>query len=454
MAEARLGWPRLAAYGLPGLPLAALGIPLYVYLPTYYADDLGLGLATVGVVLLAARLWDALIDPLIGWLSDRWTTRFGRRRPWIALAVLPASAALWSLFVPPAGAGAMYLLGWTAILYLAWTMLQLPYTAWGAELSDDCHERSRIAGMREGFVILGTLAAVALPPALLGAEAGRGASLALLAQALVALLPAAVALALAVVPEPPVRAHDGPGWRAGLALLTENGPFCRLVLAYLLNGIANGLPAILFLLFVEDRLQLPAATGPMLATYFLAGIAGVPLWLRLSRSWGKHRTWVAAMLWASAAFCWAPLLGPGDFWPYFALCALSGLALGADLVLPVSIQADVVDLDTAGGGGRRTGLYFALWAMATKLALALAVGLAFPLLDAAGFRAGAVNQPSALLALALLYGGLPVAFKLAASALVWKFPLDARMQGELRRGIEGGDWRRGGSSPGRNMRPV
>ncbi|MSP88811.1 MAG: MFS transporter [Alphaproteobacteria bacterium] len=436
MVEARLGWLRLAAYGLPGLPLAALGIPLYVYLPTYYADDLGLGLATVGLVLLAARLWDALIDPPIGWLSDHWTTRFGRRRPWIALAVLPACAALWALFVPPVGASAMYLLGWTAILYLAWTMLQLPYTAWGAELSDDYHERSRIAGTREGFVILGTLMAVALPPTLLGAEAGRGASLALLAAALVVLLPMAVALALGAVPEPTRRAQPGPGWRAGLALLAENGPFCRLVLAYLLNGIANGLPATLFLLFVEDRLQLPAATGLMLTTYFLAGIAGVPLWLRLSRRWGKHRTWVAAMLWASAAFCWAPLLGPGDFWPYFALCALSGLALGADLVLPVSIQADVVDLDTADGGGRRTGLYFALWAMATKLALALAVGLAFPLLDAAGFRAGAANEPPALLALALLYGGLPVAFKLAASALVWKFPLDAAAQSALRQRIE------------------
>jgi Na+/melibiose symporter-like transporter len=437
-ASSRLGWPRLAAYGLPGLPLAALGIPLYVYLPTYYADDLGLGLATVGLVLLAARLWDALIDPPIGWLSDRWITRFGRRRPWIALAVLPACAAVWALFVPPAGADAIYLMSWTAILYLAWTMLQLPYTAWGAELSGEYHERSRVVSVREGFVILGTLAAVALPSTLLSAEAGRGASLTLLASILVVLLPLAIVLLLLVVPEPPMRARRGLGWSAGFALLTENGPFCRLVLAYLLNGVANGLPATLFLLFVEDRLQLPGAAGPMLATYFLAGIAGVPLWLRLSHRWGKHRAWVAAMLWASAAFCWAPLLGPGDYWPYFALCALSGLALGADLVLPVSIQADVVDLDTAAGGGQRTGLYFALWAMATKLALALAVGLAFPLLDAAGFRAGAANEPPALMTLSLLYGGLPVAFKLAASALIWRFPLDAAAQGELRRRIEGG----------------
>lgn len=436
-AGSRLSWLQLAAYGLPGLPMAALGIPLYVYLPTFYADDLGLGLATVGLVLLAARLWDALIDPPIGWLSDRWTTRFGRRRPWIALAALPACAALWALFVPPAGASAMYLLGWTAILYLAWTMLQLPYTAWGAELSDDYHERSRVAGMREGFVILGTLMAVAMPPVLLGVEAGRGASLALLASALIVLLPLAVALALLVVPEPPMRTRQGPSWHVGLALLMENGPFCRLVLAYLLNGIANGLPATLFLLFVEDRLQLPEAAGLMLATYFLAGIAGVPFWLRLSRRWGKHRTWVVAMLWASAAFCWAPLLGPGDFWPYFTLCVLSGLALGADLVLPVSIQADVVDLDTANGGGQRTGLYFALWAMATKLALALAVGLAFPLLETSGFRTGTANEPPALLALGLLYGGLPVAFKLAASALVWQFPLDAAAQSALRRRIEG-----------------
>ena len=128
------------------------------------------------------------------------------------------------------------------------------------------------------------------------------------------------------------------------------------------------------------------------------------------------------MLLACAVFVWVPFLGAGDVIAFGVICLLSGLSLGADLALPASIQADVVDVDTAEGGGGRAGLFFALWNMATKLALA--VGIAFPLLDLAGFTSQGDNPPAALWTLALLYGGLPVLFKLAAVLMVWHFPLD------------------------------
>jgi Na+/melibiose symporter-like transporter len=138
------------------------------------------------------------------------------------------------------------------------------------------------------------------------------------------------------------------------------------------------------------------------------------------------------MIWASAVFVWVPLLGPDDVWPFLAICLLSGLSLGVDMALPASIQADVVDVDRARGGGERAGLFFGIWGMATKLALALAVGLAFPLLALAGFDPDAA-APGSLWALSLLYGALPVAFKLAAVALVWRFPLDRAALQSLQR---------------------
>lgn len=128
-----------------------------------------------------------------------------------------------------------------------------------------------------------------------------------------------------------------------------------------------------------------------------------------------------------------PLLGPGDFWPFVAICGLSGLSLGADLALPASIQADVVDLDRLHSGRRRTGLFFAAWSMVSKLSLALAVGIAFPVLELIGFEAGGRNSGPALFGLAALYGLLPVAIKLAATALVWNFPIGASSHDELRR---------------------
>jgi len=216
--------------------------------------------------------------------------------------------------------------------------------------------------------------------------------------------------------------------------MRHNKPFRRLLLAYLVNGIANGLPSTLFLLFVAHRLVLEAQQGVFLLVYFVAGLAGVPLAVAAARRLGKHRAWCVAMLATSAAFVWAPLLPPGAGVAFALICLVTGLGLGADLALPPAMQADVIDEDTAAGGEGRAGLYFALWGMATKLALALAVGIAFPLLDFAGFdpAAAATGAKSGDLALAALYAWLPVALKLAAVALMWRFPIDAARQAQLR----------------------
>jgi len=431
---ARLPLVRLVAYGLPALPAAALGLPLYIFLPTFYAAELGLPLAAVGAALLAARLWDVVTDPVVGILSDRTRGRFGRRRPWLVAALPLLVLSVWMLFRPAEGAGVGYLALWSAALYLGWTMLALPHSAWGAELSDDYHERARISAAREVALVAGTLVAAGLPLVIgVDGESDPGAVLALLAVLLAVGLPAAVAVAVTIVPDGRAAATQPVPWRQAGALLAANRPFARLIAAYLLNGIANGLPATLFLLFVAHVLAAPEMQGPLLFVYFLCGILGVPAWLALARRLGKHRTWCLAMIANCLAFAWAPLLGAGDVWPFLAICILSGLCLGADLVLPSAIQADVVDVDTAAGGGRRTGLYFAFWGMATKLALALAVGAAFPLLELAGFRADADGNPaSALLTLALLYGAAPVIFKIVAIALMWRFPLDQTAQADLR----------------------
>ena len=430
----RLGRAVLLAYGLPGVPLAALLLPLYVTLPAFYAVDLGLGFFTVGVVLLLARLWDVVTDPVIGSLSDRLTTRLGRRRPWLLAGAPLVMASAGFLFLPGPGADWSGLLVWTMALYLGATMIMLPYTAWGAELSSDYDERSRIAGWREGLVVVGTLLAAGLP-AVVGAE--RAVALEVIAWALWIVLPLCLIIAVRFVPERPPVPQARLAWRRGLRVVWRNGPFRRLIAAYFLNGIANGLPATLFLLYVERVLEAPEWTGILLFVYFLCGIAAIPLWLRLSRHWGKHRTWVGAMLWAALIFAFVPLLGPGDQIWFLAVCVATGVSLGADLTLPASMQADVVDLDTLRSRQSRAGLYFALWGVATKLALALAVGIAFPLLALAGLEPGGDSAtPLGLFVLAALYSLLPAAIKLGAIALVAGYPITAARQRRIRNLIE------------------
>lgn len=423
MSGAALAWWRLAAYGLPGVPLAAATMPVFIFVPTFYAVDLGLGLAAVGAVLFATRIWDMVTDPLIGWLSDRTGGRLGRRAPWIVAGTAPTVAGLWLLLVPPEGAGLVHLAGAGALLSLGWTMVMLPYTAWGAELATGYDERSRVAASRELLVVVGVIAATGL----VGAAGGHGDGLRLLAIVVAVALPVTVALALGLVPgtAPPARPGRG-GWR----LVAANRPFLRLLAAWLINGVANGLPATLFVLYVEYRLGAGSWQGGLLFAYFAAAVVGMPAWVALARRIGKHRTWCVAMAWACAWFALAPLLGPGDTAWFLVVCVATGLALGADLALPPAMQADVVDVDTAGGGAERTGLYFGLWGMATKLALAVAVGVAFPLLDAVGFVAA--DPPAGTLALALAYAALPIALKAVAIALVWTFPLDRAGHAALR----------------------
>jgi GPH family glycoside/pentoside/hexuronide:cation symporter len=436
--------PTLLLYALPAFALAMPTIPAYVYLPTFYAETLGLGLAAVGAVLLIARVLDVVTDPLIGIASDRLPTRWGRRKPWIIAGALIAAVALVQLFQPPADVGPTHLLVWSIALYLGWTLVAVPYTAWGAELSPDYHERARITGAREAAMVLGVVAAGGLPSliAYLGYEQTTG----LAAVAWLAIAAGAPAILLLVW-----RVKDGAGSgetarsaqppprliRQSLSALLANRPFVRLLAGWFVNGLANGLPAVLFPLYLQHALGAgTAASGVLIMAYFVAGVVAIPAWLALSRRFGKHRVWCWAMIMACLAFVWVPFLEPGQIAAFFAICIVTGMALGADLALPPAMQADVIDLDTLRTGQQRAGLFFALWSMSTKLALALAVGLAFPALDALGFAAGGENDRETILWLAVIYAWVPTVLKLCAIAMIWSHPMSAKRHDIVRRRLD------------------
>jgi glycoside/pentoside/hexuronide:cation symporter, GPH family len=428
----------LVAYALPALPLAALTLPLYVLVPTFYSETLGLSLAAVGAALLFVRIFDALNDPLIGIISDRWQPAFGRRRAMFALSLPVTALAAWMLFWPPDNPGPAHLIIWGSLLSVGQTMALVPYSAWGAELEGGYDARSRIAGFREGFTLIGTLVAIALPFSI-GINFKEGVhGLAAMALFIAVALPLFGLFAVWKVPEPVNYTKENIAFLPGLKALAVNRPFIRLIAAFFLNGLANGIPATLFLYFVSSVLQAEDMRGPLLFLYFACGIAGVPLALYLAKRIGKHRAWCWAMLVTCVAFAFAPLLGSGDV-PYFAIIsAVTGLALGFDLSLPAAVQADVIDIDTLESGEQRSGLYFAAWSLSTKLSLALGVGIVFPLLGLAGFdpAAPAKSSASALITLAALYAWAPVALKLMAVALMWNFPIDRAAQDETRRRIE------------------
>ena len=312
------------AYGLLGLPLAFVALPLYVLLPNHYAREFGMPLATLGSVLLAARLFDAVSDPLLGRLSDY---LFGRSVRAV-LAVGAGSAVvlalgLTSLFFPVVHSpDALIVWALVALLvtYTAYSQLSIAHQSWGARLGGDELQRGRIVAWREGAALVGVVLASVLP-ALLGLPV-------MLSVFAITLLigwwawtraprPAAQAgVAVAGVYRPPQRASLWRPW--------GRPAFRRLLAVFMLNGIASAIPATLVLFFIQDRLQAPPAQEPMfLAAYFVCAALSIPLWLRAVAIWGLARTWLVGMLLAIAVFVWTAFLGAGDVMPFLVVCALS-----------------------------------------------------------------------------------------------------------------------------------
>ena len=397
-------------YGLLGLPLAFVALPLYVHLPNVYAGRYGLPLATLGGVLLLARLFDAVTDPWLGRLGDRLFARSPRHvltAAALAAALLVLGMAL--LFFPPwsTPGDPLALLLVLMLTCLAFSLITITHQSWGARLGGDEVQRSRIVAWREGAGLVGVVLASVLPSVL-----GWGEWVGIFALALAAGLWAwrrsPAPSIVTVAPAQPLREDLLHPWR--------HAPFRKLMAVFVLSGMASAVPATLVLFFIQDRLQAPAQEPLFLATYFVAAALSMPVWTRAVAHWGLARSWLAGMLLSVAVFLWAATLSSGDASAFWWVCALSGLALAADLALPGALLAGLI----AGRGdhGLREGAYFGWWNLASKLNLALAAGLALPLLELLGYRPG-TSSPEGLQALTLAYAVLPCALKLLAAAALY-----------------------------------
>ncbi len=403
----RGGWRDGLSYGALGLPLAFVALPLYVLLPNHYADAFGIPLATLGALLLGARLLDAVADPFIGRGVDRLLAGPARHTLVAAVAAAVLLALGFHGLFFPAVQGEAALLAWCgallAVTYLSYSVLSVLHQAWGARLGGDEGQRARIVSWREGLALAGVLVASVLP-----SLAGLSVTTAVFA--------AALAVGVALLARAPAAQPAPSGAAVSLAMPFATPGFRRLLAVYLVNGVASAVPATLVLFFIRDRLQAQPFEPLFLASYFAAGALSMPLWVKAVARIGLARAWLAGMGLAVASFVWAASLGEGDVAAYTAVCIASGMALGADLALPGALLAGVIQ--RAGHGGRLEGAYFGWWNFATKLNLALAAGVALPLLAAFGYAPGG-RDAAALQALTLAYCVLPCVLKLGAAGLLW-----------------------------------
>lgn len=402
----------LFSYGLFGLPLAMVALPVYVYAPQFYASRFGLSLTLIGSVLLIARVADAFFDPLIGLWIDRHKNKSGYGG-FILISMPLLSCGFLALFHPPSSlkiAPVVWLLSALLPVYAGFSIATIAHQSWGAALTQALSERSRVTATREACGLLGVVMAASLTGWL---------GFTWLIAVFIAALCISSALLLLRAPRPIARATQHGGVES---LLTpfRNRRFGWLFPVFILNGIAAAIPATLFLFFVNDRLQLPQYAALFLILYFVAAGCSMPLWATLARRHGEKKIWMLAMLSSALAFIWAFVLPVHAGAMFGLICVLSGLTLGADLALPPALLAAVIG--DAGHDGQSEGAYFGAWSWATKMNLALAAGIALPLLEQLGYVPG-VQQDGGLVALAATYALLPCALKLVAAAVLARAPL-------------------------------
>jgi GPH family glycoside/pentoside/hexuronide:cation symporter len=440
----RIPLSKKLAYATPAFALAIVGIPVYVYIPKFYTDVVGINIAALGYIMFSVRIFDAVTDPAIGYLSDRTKTPFGRRQPYIAIGSFLVAIAMYFLFNPPAASSRFETI-WFGIfiylLFLFWTAVVVPFESLGPEITFDYHERTSLFGMRDGFLIIGTLAAASSPALvqwLFGLEGdadGERAKFFWIAVIYAPILIGSCLWCALSIRERQVSVTPGRGglW-SGLRQVVHNRPFVVLLIAYTVSAIGNNLPATLILYYVQYVLQSQLADF-FLLLYFVTGVLFLPLWIVLSRRTDKKWAWILSMVINTGAFIGVFFLGPGDAVIYGVLVFLSGIGFGATLAIPSAIQADVIDYDELLTGERREGQYIGLWSISKKFAAAIGIGAGLTILGFAGYTPNTEQPPQVIFTLRVLYALVPSICNFAAILIAFAYPISSRVHQEIREAI-------------------
>ena len=412
----------LFAFGAPAVGAGYMYLLLALYVMKFSTDVLLIAPAIMGLIFSVSRIWDAISDPLVGYLSDRTTTSLGRRRTWILFSFVPIAIGFYAVFAPPVSLSGDALTWWMAAsiigFYSAMTIFFVPHMALGAELSNDYHERSRLFGLRHAFYTVGSILSLGTMMLLLNEEFREGGDVRAMAEeyALYAVIAMSVLVLYAVVnlrerPEFQGRLNSSP--TSAFRDVWQNPHARLLVIVTFIENVGSSAIAVLTLYVTQYVVGAPLSAPFIILAYMLPSTASVPMWLPLSRRFGKIRVWMVGMALYGLAF------GGMFFLPFMetvdarltliiVMAAFAGLAAGCGGTIGPSVQGDVIDYDEYKTGERKEGSYFAVWNFTYKSALGVMLLLTGFVLEASGF---VPNQPQTMtvqIAMVSLYGALPL----------------------------------------------
>jgi len=429
---------QMIAYALPTLPLAIVLFPAYAILPSFYARHTRISLSTIGVILIASRILDAVIDPVIGHLSDNTRSPWGSRKPWLVFGAMISMFAVYRLYVPAPTVDALYYAAWLVIFYFGFTLIEIPHKAWGTDIARNYLDRSAISTYLGTSFAIGNLAFAAIP--FLPDFAGHGydpQTLRAVAVMVVIVLPFCVGLALWLAPQGLPVAAVRPSLPVLLRSVSINRPFRHFLSIFVLAGFGQGIFYSLVFLLISSVERLGGRFPVFLLADAVATLIAVPLWYQMTARIEKHRAWAVGMFISGLAVA-AMAMIPPDQRGYPALLTLVILrAVGGAViyVAPHALLGDVVDYDILKSHTNAAGNYNALMALVTKANGAVGGGLGLVLIGLIGFTPKGDNTPHVVIGFKLIVLILPALLLVLSGVAAWLFPLDRRRHDIVRRRI-------------------
>ena len=434
----KLTTPILLAYGGLAVPLAALGLPLAVYIPPFYAGPIGLGVGTVGIIFMVARFWDIFTDPIMGMIVDRYPSIWGNRKHWIAIGVPVLMLAAWFIFFPGGSQSTFYLIFWLFILYLAFTFVGLTQQAWGVDISKSYNDRSKVYGWREIGSIFGMMSVLALPAILENAGSNFTEMIAGMGYFFIIVLPITALIGLIVIPDN--ERNEGtsfPSFSDLPLILKDNRPLIRTLLIEFLCSSASSISAVTYIYLAKHVFDLEEISSRILFLYFFAGLLVMPLWMKVSYLIGKSKTLFTSTILCSLTLASYLFINTNDaLITLVILTVLYGIGYGAPFTLTRALMADIVDADELKSKKKRPGLFYSILTTFSKVGAAIAVGLVYTYLEFNGFKPDQIASEKIKEILLFVFAFIPMILYFCASLFCIGYELTSEKHKEIQKQLE------------------
>ena len=424
-------------YGIGDLGNAVVNSAIQFFLMKFYTDGALVSPALAGNALLIGKIWDAVNDPLFGWFTDRTKSRHGKRRVFMLFGAIPLAIAIALLWFVPV-ADRIWTFVWIAATFILfdtlWTLTNVPYYALTSELTDNYDERSSLTAYRMGMAVPAYLVGAALTPAIVGLFALQRTGWAFIGIAYGLLAAIALLISAAGLRERTglAVAKPEPSPFKSLFLAFKNRPFVWLCGTYFVINLSFAFIKTLMVYYIEYQLLMKAETTLVMGLMLICVTISLPFWQWVGRKMDKGPAYGLGMAAGALAIILTFFLPHQSTWLIYIIAVLAGFGFSSQWIYPWAMVADVADHDRAETGEQRSGMYYGVWGLATKISEALALASVGWILAGFHYVPHVEQTPQALLGIRLFFGLVPAAIIFASLPLLFKYPLNRRRHAEIR----------------------